>query len=314
MHLKRFLSTTALAVFLSGVAPVAARHAADEIRDPEPAGDTLLGFARRLCDEEDYYRAITEYKRWLYLHPRSPKVPRIRLRIAEIYLQAGKPDAAEIHLRELREEYRGTATGRAAALLLSGAYHARGQYRKAATELARFLTDYPEAPETDQAWLMRALCLWQDGAVDEARAELEKIPPGSAVRPQAGIMLSLLPRYRKLPLKSPLVAGALSTLLPGAGQVYVGYYSDAAISFLLNGLLIWAAWEAFDNQQYVTGGLLSAVELGWYLGNIYNAVNNAHKFNRRCKRHFFRDIEFSILPLRSGDSVRGVGAAVSHPF
>lgn len=29
------------------------------------------------------------------------------------------------------------------------------------------------------------------------------------------------------------------------------------------------------------GGILLFFEAGWYGGNIYNAVNNAHKYNRR---------------------------------
>ena len=315
VNLKRIISAVALAVFLSGQPTGTAGAAEAGAVDPEPAGDTLLGFAQWLCDEEDYYRAITEYKRWLYLHPRSPDVPRIRLRIAEIYLQAGKPDAARIHLREIREEYRGTAIGRAAALLLAGSYHAQREYRKAATELARFLADYPGAPETDQARLMRALCLWQSGRPDQAQTELARVPADSPARPQADAMLSAMPAYRRLPLKSPLMAGALSTILPGAGQVYVGYYSDAAISFLLNGLLIWAAWEAFDNDEYVTGGLLCAVELGWYLGNVYNAVNDAHKFNRRLKRRFFRDLRLEITPLTgAGGGPAGAALGVSLNF
>ena len=271
------------------------------VRSSAPPDADILRFADHLYAERDFYRAITEYKRWLFLHPDSTNVPRIRLKIAQAYLEAGKTDAARLHLKELKEEYRGQPEGGAALLLLAGAYHAEARYLDAARELADYLAEYPDASATDQARLLRAMCLWQAGETDRARSELERIPADSLARSQADRLLAAMPRYRNLPLKSPVLAGVLSAALPGAGQVYVGYYSDAAISFLLNGLLIWAAWEAFDNDEYVTGGLLSAVELGWYVGNVYNAVNDAHKFNRRLKRRFFRDLRLKIAPLPGGD-------------
>lgn len=278
----------------------------------QESGDDLLGFADSLYAEGDYYRAITEYKRWLYHNPDSTNAPQIRVKIAQAYLQAGKTHAARLRLKELKEEYRGSGIGRAAQLLLAGSYHAEEKYSEAANELARFLADYPEAPEQNQARLLRALCLWQAGDTAGMRAELERIPPDSPAASQADILLAALPDYHRLPVKSPLLAGSLSALLPGAGQVYVGYYSDAAIAFLLNGLLIWAAWEAFDNDEYVTGGLLSAVELSWYLGNVYNAVNNAHKYNRRLRKNFFRNLQlgFSTLPTGPSDAAGALGVSV----
>ena len=71
------------------------------------------------------------------------------------------------------------------------------------------------------------------------------------------------------------------------------------MALLLNGLTIWAAVEAFNEDLNVLGGLLVALEVGWYTGNIYSAVNGAHKYNRKVRDDFRQnlpdrfDIEYS---------------------
>jgi hypothetical protein len=48
----------------------------------------------------------------------------------------------------------------------------------------------------------------------------------------------------ELPEKNPVYAGTLA-IVPGLGHAYVPRYRDAIVSFLVNGLFIWAAVQAF---------------------------------------------------------------------
>ena len=89
-----------------------------------------------------------------------------------------------------------------------------------------------------------------------------------------------------LPRKDPTTAGVLSGFFPGAGQIYCNQPKDAALSFFLNGLFIFATIESLNQELYVLGGILALVESALYTGNIYNAVNHAHKYNRRQKNGF----------------------------
>ena len=84
----------------------------------------------------------------------------------------------------------------------------------------------------------------------------------------------------KMKRKSPKLAGTLA-VLPGAGYLYCGRYQDALIAFLVNGGLIWAAYESFDNDLYALGTVITFVEIGFYAGNIYGSVASAHKYNRK---------------------------------
>ena len=75
------------------------------------------------------------------------------------------------------------------------------------------------------------------------------------------------------------MAGFLS-ILPGGGYFYCERYQDALVAFLLNGALILASWEAFDQGNPALGGVIAAVEFGFYAGNIYGGIASAHKYQR----------------------------------
>ena len=61
---------------------------------------------------------------------------------------------------------------------------------------------------------------------------------------------------------------------------------QAALAFTLNAVFIYGTIEAFDNDNNAVGGIMLLFSIGWYTGNIYNAVNNAHKFNQRHKAEY----------------------------
>ena len=81
----------------------------------------------------------------------------------------------------------------------------------------------------------------------------------------------------------------MSAVLPGSGQVYNGRYQDALGAFALNALVISGAWLAFDDDNPALGLVCSIFALGWYKGNIYGAVNGAHKYNRKIDEDIFRN-------------------------
>ena len=118
--------------------------------------------------------------------------------------------------------------------------------------------------------------------------------------------LSIMSREgEKLPEKNPSTAGLFAALIPGLGHVYCNRYKDGMVAFLLNSLFIWAAVESFDQDHDVFGGILAALEVGWYSGNIYSAVNSAHKRNRKTRADYLQGLtdrlELHIFSTKKGD-------------
>lgn len=101
--------------------------------------------------------------------------------------------------------------------------------------------------------------------------------------------------------KSPTIAGLLSAVLPGSGQVYSGAYQSAALAFLLNGIFGWSTVELI--QARLTGPAVAS-GMVWsvvYAGNILNASKSASQFNDSASRMDEKRLEgilFPILDLR----------------
>lgn len=79
--------------------------------------------------------------------------------------------------------------------------------------------------------------------------------------------------------KSPTMAGLLS-IIPGAGKVYTKNYTDGLSSFILTGLFTFLAYNNFTNSHHFRGYLFSFAAIGFYLGNIYGSIVSAHRYNR----------------------------------
>jgi hypothetical protein len=61
--------------------------------------------------------------------------------------------------------------------------------------------------------------------------------------------------------------------------------------------------------------VITAVEAGFYVGNIYSAVNSAHKYNRAQERDFVEGLKKKAGPqLSLGVSGKGLTALVRIPF
>ncbi len=249
--------------------------------------EQIMSFADHLFAQEDYYRAITEYERLIFFHPGHRLAAAAQFQIALSYYQGKRYDEAGRRFRELSRELTGTEYGRRSLLMLAETYTRWRDHSAAIVALTSYLEIYPESHEADEARLRLGLAYLRQGKWQRADQEFLKVPAGSALRADAEDLSEAAKVYPDLPRKSPAMAGALSAVLPGAGQLYVGRPRDATVSFLLNGLFIWATVEAFRNDNDVTGGILLFFESGWYFGNIYNASSSAHKYNQRAEDRFF---------------------------
>ena len=281
----------------------ASAHAAD--RDPEK----LRSFADHLFDQGDYYRAITEYERLIFYYPDHALAETSRYQIALSYFKGDKLDIAAIRFRELAETYKGRETGADALFMLAETYYRKKEFMRAGEIVEDFLKLYPTNSRADSARIKLGWCYMQQGDWRAAAAEFRKLPEDSDLRKQAEGLAARSAEYDSLPRKSPYLAGALSAILPGAGQLYIGRPGDAALSFLLNGAFIYATTQSFRNNDTATGAILLLFESGWYFGNVYNAVNGAHKFNQRTEQEYFNSLQgrFGVSYQRDG---HGTGSLV----
>jgi outer membrane protein assembly factor BamD (BamD/ComL family) len=270
--------------------------------------ERIMSFADHLFAQEDYYRAITEYERLVFLFPGHSLAKTARFQIALSYFKGEKLGPAIERFGVLAEELRSDNLGRKALFMLGETYYRKGDFSKARETFESFVRSYPDDAQADAARIKIAWSHLRQGNWREAAEEFGKLPPESPLHEQSAGLTAESLKYPGLPHKSPSLAGTLSAVLPGAGQLYVGRPGDAVMSFLLNGVFIWGAIEAFRNDNETTGGILLFFEAGWYAGNIYNAVSGAHKFNRAAERDFMDRLEsrYGISYSRGRDGVNAL--------
>ena len=252
--------------------------------------DRQFQFAEDLFQRGEYYRAIGEYERFIHFFPESEEVVLARYRIGLAYLKGERYEEAIEALTLVARQYPESAYAARACLGMGEAYTQLGRYDDAIMHLEKLMAMTADQDIKDEAhyqcgWIYLKQELW-----DSAEACFDQISPENRARFRIEDLLRELEKRGDLTYKNPTTAGLLA-VVPGAGHVYCERYRDAMASFLVNGALILAAWEAFDNELYALGGLITVVEIGFYSGNIYSAVSSAHKYNREGRNRFLRDLE-----------------------
>ncbi|MEW6378521.1 MAG: tetratricopeptide repeat protein [bacterium] len=253
--------------------------------------EKILAFADHLFETGEYYRAITEYSRFLFFFPDDPLIKLVRLKVAYAYQKGEQWEDAGKQFEILCRDYQGQDIGREACFQSAETLRLGGHNRQAITRYRQFMEAYPEDDDRVSLAFFRTGCLhlelqeWQ-----EAASAFSAVKSDSRLFTEAAYLGREARRLAALPLKKPVLAGILSAAIPGAGQIYARRYRDGATALLVNGGFIWGAAEAFDQNQHGLGSILLVMEFGWYAGNIYSAINSTAKLNQRT-------LEKNLAPL-----------------
>jgi tetratricopeptide (TPR) repeat protein len=241
-----------------------------------------LSFADSLAAEGDHYRAITEYKRFLHYQLDDTRRAYAQLQIARSLITGKRWQQADAALKNVWTDFPDSKEATQAKHLHAAAAYDRGDFDIAITRYTELKKGPNEGQMTNPSYRL-GLAELQQGHLETARQHFTDMK-----NPQLNLSFD---QYQQLPQKSPRLAATFSALLPGAGQLYTERPRQAAIAFTLNSAFIYGAIEAWDNENYAVSAILSLFELGWYGGNIYNAMNNAHKYNQQQQKNFIERLQ-----------------------
>jgi len=251
---------------------------------------TQMGLGDYFFEDGDFYRAITEYKRFLFFFPESLRAEEALWKIASSYFQGKKWDEALSAADDFLKKHPSSPWAAEAILLKGRCWMEKREFSQARHH---FLLAREMAPGTgvgQEAQWQAAVSFLREERWKEAAVEFRKVDRTSKTYSRAEYWAQGLEGIAQVPQKSPTTAGVLA-VLPGAGHLYCERYRDAGIAFVLNAAFIWGMVEAFRHENYVVGGILTFFELGWYSGNIYSAISSAHKYNRNKKKEYLDNLE-----------------------
>jgi len=271
-------------------------------------------FANDLMDKGEYDRAILEFERFIHFFPENRQVPPAQLLIGLCFMKDGRYEKARAVFSEVIKTHHDDIFAQKALFLMGESYYRQGISEEAEYYFRRLFREFPKSSLRQAALYRLGWTKMQKSQWKEASRIFGDIQDSSPYYQSAAGLAEASLNGESLPLKSPKLAGTLAAVLPGLGHAYVGRYKDGSVAFLVNALFIWAAVESFHNDDNVLGGMLCFLELGWYSGNIYSAVNVAHKYNRKIRRDFRSHLEdrLDLKPLVTPHG--GAGLTISFRF
>lgn len=247
-----------------------------------------LRVAFEFTRELDFYRAITCYKRALFLIPKKLTDRRMQIEydIMQCYYYGHKyQDVVETFEKgdicSVTPEF---PAYRDLLILLSDSYEQIEEMAKACR--MRALLEGIDEPTVDKLNLTNAVM-----AADLACIQQMDDPDANT------FLWDYLTQA-----KSIQRAETLNAILPGAGYLYVGQKQTALTSFLINTLFIAAAYHFFAEGNIAAGVIISSLEYGWYVGGIHGAGLAAKEYNQRlyertAKEYLVQQHLFPVLML-----------------
>jgi len=302
----RTLKFTAL-IFISiliSVAHVAAEPHLQLAYQIDP--DRQFEFAEKYFLAQDYFRAISEYKRFIYFFPQDGRVGQATLKIGLSYFGNKAYEKALNFFKKASAGNGRTPLAVKAVLMQSECYLALKAVGRAVSVLEQLAAHTNDSDIRDKALYRIGWIYFETESWDKARSFFEKIEPKNRPKYRLSELLREFDNVGAIPQKNPALAGLLG-LVPGAGYLYTDRYHDALIASLLNGALILAAYTSFDNENYALGAILAFVEIGFYSGSIYGSVSAAHKYNRQQTRNFIQNVKHKNKVHLSGGYMDGGG-------
>lgn len=154
----------------------------------------------------------------------------------------------------------------------------------------------------DNTQILNAYSLFLKDDYKESREVVNSIIIESENLENLKTSFNIEPDFNK---KSSVLAGILSGIIPGAGQIYTGHTFDAVNSLSMTGLLgatsgvLWYYEMERDHNKrnYFLPSLSSVMFSIFYVTNIYNSVNSANRYNSFQENQYYGSIldKFKII-------------------
>jgi tetratricopeptide (TPR) repeat protein len=278
-------------------------------------GSQVYAFGLHLFRLGEYYRAMTELKRFTLLFPEHEQHSAALLLIGLALQEDGAYDDAFTHFQRLRQVDDGTDVGRVATFKLGELRFIQQRYRQAIEQFQEFLVAFPDGPLVSRSTYFLGLSWALDGQRQRAQRLLEAFPTQHPLAGPAQDLQLALQTPPPEPFKSPRTAGILAGMLPGAGHLYIGKPLQALAALLLNGLFITGSVFAFRDGLIATGAILLYFETGWYLGNIKSAVAGARDVNQQRRGIYADQLRTTYaLPPLTLESLQAPGLGLRLTF
>lgn len=227
-------------------------------------------FANHLYETGQYDLASTEFERLVFL---SREDDSLQVKLIRSYERSGNTARGISRIEELSEK--GEEMNAEMSRIYIGLLLKNGEVSKAED----FLKQYPKLTRTEKLFYQMSASAfssnWQKAKILVDSLEEKQFRHKPEFQ---GIVADAI----NIDYKKPLIAAALSGIVPGAGKFYTKDWKDGLISFVMFAGSGWQSYRSFRRQgsDSVRGWLFASITTGFYVGNIYGSFKAAKKYNR----------------------------------
>ena len=254
-------------------------------------------FADSLFQEGDYLNAAHEYKRLLFSDPDAPQIDFIAFRVAASYQNAGKLENAIRAYQLLIDAYPKSILVARAKNNVAQCHVLSGDSAQGIASLTRFLSEHKEGSLAPRAHFTIGMLHIDKGEWTQASRVWNEVfltYPESPFAKVSDRLARTVKGIETLPRRSPTVAGVLSALVPGSGQVYSGQTMNGLYAFVSVAVLGSASFYYINEERYEVAVPVGALGLFLYGNSIYQSVQTARAFNIQQEQYFRNQIQQEI--------------------
>lgn len=251
-------------------------------------------YAEQLFESGDYQAARLEYKRLLFHQPDTEFRDVADYRIAQSYYYQNRPERAGHLFREFLAAHPESPFRFRSQLMIGQLHFDTGEYSLARTTLFELLQSTADIEVVAAAHYLRGWCYVHTTDWDKAITELRRVDPLKTDTPyekNAPQLANTLFKKTPLPHKSPQMAGWLSTIVPGSGQLYVGRVKEGILAAALSGTFIYLVADAIRERRYVDCAGISVIGWQFYWGNRVDAQRFASEYNSQRERELIEALK-----------------------
>lgn len=244
--------------------------------------EEIFDFGVSLYNENDYYRAISEFDRYLFYFPKGEKVNDAYLYIVKSYYFAEQYQHAIQSAENFSGHIKNQEYNNILKFYIATSYLRSEKYDKSRDIYLNLVTEkipnkIGEYSFYRLAWVDIFQTKWQDAY--NKLSEFEQKYGDSKLVYQSKLLKDEVKKGMDFTPLSPTLAAIMSVVIPGAGQVYCKRAGDGIVALLLVGALSYSSYYYYNNgpSEMFYGSLF--FNILFYLGNIYTAYGSAHKYN-----------------------------------
>ena len=261
-----------------------------------------MEYANWLFSEQDYFRAITEYKKLFYYSDSNDTENECLLKISNAYLKSNKFKSSIRYSSLLLNQPNLSVQQISTANNFIGlSYYGLKVFSMAED----YFKKTENSDTTGFSLFYLALIDAEKSRYKEASIKYfdvyQNYPKSKLAELSKQLSSDVLEGY-KVKSKNSYFAALLSTIIPGSGQIYCNHYYDGLQAFLYVSAFAFATYASYKyddklNNNYVNTYVAISITSLFHIGNIIGAQRTASYYNLKHKQYFLNNIRekaFSI--------------------